>query len=179
MGSAPRLERREPIFSGRVFSVERRRYEWGDERFDREIAVHPGAVAVLPVEGDEVVLLRQWRAAVDRTVLEVVAGTRDVEGESEEQTARRELEEEAGLTCSALEPLCSFWNSPGWSSQRSQVFMATGLRPVPRRPTGPEEAAIEVVRLTLADALAEVERDAPADATTLLALRTLESRRAR
>ncbi len=57
------------------------------------------------------------------------------------------------------------------------MFLATGLREVPRRPTGPEEAAIEVVRLRLAEAIAEVERDAPADATTIVALRTLQARR--
>lgn len=177
MGFAPRLTSTEPLVSSRVFSVERRHFDDDADGFVRDVAVHPGAVAVLAAEGDEVVLVRQWRAPLEARVLEVVAGTRDVAGEPAESTARRELEEEAGLACDTLEPLASFWNSPGWSTQRTDVFLATGLREVARRPSGPEEAAIEVVRLGLDDALEALEQAGPADATTLIALRAYQARR--
>ena len=62
--------------------------------FQREIVHHPGAVCVVPVDGDEVVLVRQYRAAEDEEILEIPAGKRDVEGEAPETTANRELEEE-------------------------------------------------------------------------------------
>ena len=66
--------------------------------FDRFVIRHPGAVTVVPVhDNGTVTLVRQYRAAVDAMVLEIVAGTRDQEDESEEATARRELAEEAGL----------------------------------------------------------------------------------
>ena len=68
------------------------------EPFERSIVRHPGAVAIIAVDANRrVTLVRQYRAAVDRMVLEAPAGTRDVVGEAPEATARRELEEEAGL----------------------------------------------------------------------------------
>ena len=68
------------------------------EPFERFIVHHPGAVAIVPVDADRrVTLVRQYRAAVDRMVLEAPAGTCDVDGEPPEATARRELAEEAGL----------------------------------------------------------------------------------
>ena len=60
-------------------------------------------------------------------------------------TARRELEEEAGLRAGRFERLCELYNSPGWCDQRTIVYLATELAEVPRRPSGPEEEAIEVV----------------------------------
>ncbi len=102
MAFAPRLLEAVQVFTGRVFAVERRTYDLDGDRFVREVAVHPGAVAVLAADGDKVVLVRQWRAPAGRAVLEVVAGTRDVDDEPLERTAARELEEEAGLACQHL-----------------------------------------------------------------------------
>ena len=68
------------------------------EPFERFIVHHPGAVAIIAVDANRrVTLVRQYRAAVDRMVLEAPAGTCDVDGEAPEATARRELAEEAGL----------------------------------------------------------------------------------
>src|SRR4051794_13721714 len=68
------------------------------EAFERDLVHHPGAVSVVAIEDDgRVVMVRQYRAAVDAELLEIPAGKRDVEGESPEATAARELEEEVGL----------------------------------------------------------------------------------
>ena len=142
MAFEPRLVGTERVAAGRVFDVEAIELEADGERFRREVIRHKGAVAVLAVDGDEVVLVRQWRAPLATTVLEVPAGTRDVPDEDPETTARRELEEEAGVRAEHLERLCEVWNAPGWSDQRTIVFLATGLTDVPRRPSGPEEAAL-------------------------------------
>src|SRR5271155_2152520 len=66
--------------------------------FERDIVRHPGAVCVVPIENDgkDVVMVRQYRAALDRFILEIPAGKRDVFGEPPEMTARRELIEEVG-----------------------------------------------------------------------------------
>ena len=68
-------------------------------QFERDVVHHPGAVSVVPVvdEGTAVLLVRQYRAAIDRELLEIPAGKRDVDGEPVERTARRELEEEVGM----------------------------------------------------------------------------------
>ncbi|HEX4162136.1 MAG TPA: NUDIX hydrolase, partial [Acidimicrobiales bacterium] len=88
--------------------------------FDRFVIRHPGAVTVVPVHGDgSVTLVRQYRAAVDALVLEIPAGTRDKEGEGPEDTARRELAEEAGLQAAHWELLLGTWNTPGISDQHT------------------------------------------------------------
>ena len=94
----------------------------------REIVEHPGSVAIVPVDREgNLVLVRQRRPAVGQDVLEIPAGTRDVEGEAPEATARRELEEECGMTAERVEHIGSLFPSPGYTSERQEVFLATGL----------------------------------------------------
>jgi 8-oxo-dGTP pyrophosphatase MutT (NUDIX family) len=176
---APRVVHTEHLVSSHVFDVERLDLVADGEPFSREVVRHRGAVATLAVdEDDEVVLIRQWRAPLARVIYEIPAGTCDVVGEDLEATAVRELEEEAGVRAARLEPLCDMWNSPGWSDQRTVIFLATELTDVPMRPSGPEEVAIEVVRVAFADALSLVTGEGTCDATTALALLALAARRA-
>jgi ADP-ribose pyrophosphatase len=126
------------------------------EPFERDVVRHGGAVAVVAMAEDgTVTLVRQYRAAVGRAVLELPAGTRDVEGEPPEVTARRELIEEAGLEATSLEELAAVYNSPGYSDQVTTIFLATGLRPCPTARTGVEERhmAVEEVHVGAAPAL--------------------------
>ena len=109
--------------------------------FERIVIRHPGAVTVVPAHDDgTVTLVRQYRAAVDAMVLEIPAGTRDKVGESAEDTARRELVEEAGLEAAHWEVLVGTWNTPGVSDQHTTIFLATGLRPWPAGPTASRRA---------------------------------------
>jgi len=176
---APRVVRSEQLVTSRVFDVERLDLDDDGRSFNREVVRHRGAVAVLAFDGEQVVLVRQWRAPLARSILEIPAGTRDVPGEEPAQTAARELEEEAGVHAGHLERICELYNSPGWSDQRTIVFLATELTEVPRRPTGPEEEAIEVVRVPLSDAVALATGDEPCDATTAVALLALAAHMAR
>jgi ADP-ribose pyrophosphatase len=139
--------------------------------FDRFVIRHPGAVTVVPVHEDgTVTLVRQYRAAVDDMVLEIPAGTRDKEGESEEATARRELIEEAGLEAAHLERLIGTWNTPGVSDQHTSIFLATGLTPVQSRPDGIEEGYMTVERIHLAELDDLVAAGTLKDETTVLGL---------
>jgi ADP-ribose diphosphatase len=141
------------------------------ERFERVVVRHPGAVTVVPVHDDATVtLVRQYRAAVDAMVLEIPAGTRDKEGESPEQTARRELVEEAGLEAERLEPLIDTWNTPGVSDQRTTIFLATGLRSGQSKPDGIEEGHMTVERIRLDDVDRLVADGTLRDETTVLGL---------
>jgi ADP-ribose pyrophosphatase len=147
----------------------------GGEQFEREIVFSPGAVAVVPVLFDAegtpaVVLVRQYRAALDADLLEIPAGTRDVEGEDPATTASRELVEEAGFTAQHLERLASFYNAAGMTDSLTHVFVATGLSPAPRDLHGPEEQEMEVVHIALADAMTMIDRDEITDAKTLVGL---------
>ena len=118
--------------------------------FDRDVVRHPGAVAVVPVHEDRtVVLVRQYRPGVNAFVLELPAGTCDVEGEALEETARRELQEEAGLEAKVIEELAVIYNSPGYCDERTAIYMARGLEDCPPAPAGVEERWMTVERISL------------------------------
>ncbi|HLX88712.1 MAG TPA: NUDIX hydrolase [Acidimicrobiales bacterium] len=139
--------------------------------FHRDVVRHPGAVAVVPLTGRGTVLLvRQYRGAVDRWVLEIPAGTRDVEGEPAEVTAGRELEEEVGVRAGRIERLATVLNTPGFCDEETVLFAATDLTPVPTARHGHEEEHIEVVEVPLADVDAMVTGGELTDAQTVLGL---------
>ena len=139
--------------------------------FERSIVHHPGAVAIIAVDANRrVTLVRQYRAAVDRTVLEAPAGTCDVAGEARETTARRELEEEAGLVAQSLQLLIGTFNSPGISDQYTTIYLATGLSPCPAQPSGVEEGFMTIETISLDDVESLVADGTLVDETTVLGL---------
>jgi len=123
--------------------------------FERDVIHHPGAVVVVPVTGAaglagaEAVLVRQYRAAVDRELLEVPAGKRDVEGEPVELTAHRELEEEVGMRAGSMTLLAEFYNSPGFCDEHTFLFLATDLTPCATSFQGVEEGFMTIERVPL------------------------------
>jgi ADP-ribose pyrophosphatase len=124
------------------------------EEFDRHVVHHPGAVVVVPVLTDDdghhhALLVRQWRVATGRVLFEVPAGKRDVEGESPEATANRELEEEIGFVAGRLDELSEFYNSPGFCDEYTHLFLATQLEERTRGAVSHEEAAMTVERVPL------------------------------
>ncbi len=130
-----------------------------------------GAVALIPVDGDEVVLFRQYRTALERAILEIPAGKLDVPGEEAEQCARRELAEEVGLAAGKLERLVHYYTSPGFTDEELTIFLATDLSEVEMNRVGPEERAAEIVRVPIGEIAAmlpEIE-----DSKTVIGLQAL------
>src|SRR2546423_2872195 len=120
------------VFRGRVFSVEveKRRFPNGQEH-QIEVVRHPPAVVVIPIESDgRVVLIRQYRAALDRELWEVPAGSMD-EGESAESAAKRECEEEIGRAPQRVERLGAWYPTPGYCDDEMIFFRAVDLRQAP------------------------------------------------
>ncbi len=113
----------------------------------REIVVHPGAAAIVALMNDgedkEVLLVEQYRKAIDGPILEIPAGTIE-EGESPEECAKRELIEETGFQASKLDKLIEYYPSPGFSSEMIHVFKASGLKKVS---DAEAELSIKFVRL--------------------------------
>ncbi|MFZ6002666.1 MAG: NUDIX domain-containing protein [Actinomycetota bacterium] len=167
------------VHRGFRFTVSSVRFRAADgSEFDRDVVHHPGAVAVVPLHDDgTVTLVRQFRAALDRDLLELPAGLRDVEGEPDEVTAERELIEEAGLSASALELLVTFHNSPGFCDESVSVFVATGLREVADDRQGIEEQHMTIERLPLDDALEMIHDGRITDAKTIIGLTLTAQRR--
>ncbi len=167
-----RLIGTEEIYRSHVFEVHKLRFATPDgSEMVRDVVRHPGAVAVVPLLGtDEVVLLRQFRAPFDASVLEIPAGKLDVEGEDPAVAARRELAEEVGLHAENLEHLVRFHNSVGFTDEESRVFLATGLTEVPRDRKGPEEEAMVEVRMPLAEVPGAIASGEITDAKTVIGL---------
>lgn len=142
------------------------------QAFTRSIVRHPGAVVVVAIDGDgRALLVRQYRAAVDGELLEVVAGKRDVDGEAPAVTARRELEEEIGRHAERLVALCEFYNSPGFTDEHTHLFVALDLTEVdgPRGVTE-EEAAMSLEHVDLDDIEDLIARGTLVDAKSIIGL---------
>ncbi len=140
----------------------------------REVVEHPGAVAILAWDGRRVALVRQWRHAAGRALLEVPAGTREP-GEEPEVTARRELAEEAALSADTWLRGPAFFTAPGFCTEHLTVFLATGLHEAPDASHDTDEE-IEVAWMTLRAALAAIDSGALEDGKSIAALLWLARR---
>lgn len=138
-----RLVSRRRAFEGRVLTVDVDEIVQPDGvTCIREVIRHGGSVAVLPVRpGGGIVLVRQFRHAVGRPVWELCAGLLE-RGEAPEGAARREMEEETGLSGGTVEPVVSFHASPGYSEEIIHLFRATGQLAGPPRPDGEERIEV-------------------------------------
>ena len=132
-----------------------------DELAERDVVLHPGAVAVLALDdAQQVLLIRQYRHPVGRLLWEIPAGLRDVSGELPWATARRELLEEAGYRARDWRVLADYYTSPGFTTERLRVFLARDLEFVPEaeRDFVPEaeEAQLLLAWLPLDEAVRKV-----------------------
>jgi ADP-ribose pyrophosphatase len=157
------------IYSGHVLDLDLDEVEEpGGVHASREVVRHRGSVAALPVHEDgRVVLVRQYRYAVGAMVWELPAGRIDP-GEEPAQGAGRELEEEVGLKAATLEPLLTFFTTPGFCDEVMHLFRATGLSSVPARPEADER--IEAGVFTLDATRAMIQQGQIREGKTLVAL---------
>jgi ADP-ribose pyrophosphatase len=146
------------VFRGRLVSVEVREGRY------REIVHHPGSCAVVALVQGDVLLVRQYRDAIDQETLEIPAGIRDVDGEDAAGCAARELLEETGYRAARLEPLASIHASPGFVDERIDVFLGDA------EPAGRSEAGIEVVRMPLDRAVEAVRTGEITDAKSAVGI---------
>jgi ADP-ribose pyrophosphatase len=148
----------ETVWKGKLLAVTVE--QWGGN--EREIVEHPGAVAIVAVDTrGNVAFVRQLREATRGPLLELPAGTCE-QGEEPLATAKRELQEECGLTGGEWTRLGGFWTTPGFSREYMHVFLAEGVEHGKSSPEADEE--IELVLLPLSE-IPEIE-----DAKTLAAL---------
>lgn len=156
---------------GRILDYQRLHLLSGDgTAVVRDVIRHRGGVGILPVWGEQVTLIRQYRAAVEEDVLEIPAGKLE-EGEvSPLDTARRELWEETGLQAERMTDLGEILPSPGYTDERIRLFAAEGLTQAERSPDGVEEQFAQVVRVGIGEALQMIESGTIRDAKTVVAL---------
>lgn len=149
----------------------------------RDVAGHPGAVAIVALDDEGCVLLvRQWRHPAGRALLEIPAGTLDRDSatgatEDPDAAARRELEEETGCRAGRWERLADFWTAPGFATERMYLYLATELVPVADGGLAPDEdEALDLVRRPWREAVAAAERGEIRDAKSLVGLLWLARR---
>jgi ADP-ribose diphosphatase len=163
----------------RIVTVERA----DGSRAKRDIVGHPGAVAIVAVdEENRVLLVRQWRVAAGTALLEIPAGTLDVDAatgrtEDPDAAAARELEEETGYRAGRWERLGSFWTAPGFATELMHLYLATDLRAAHGDRMGPDEdERLKLERMPWQDAVAAADRGEFVDAKSLVGLYRLARR---
>lgn len=167
-GKHETLERK-VVFEGKVVRLylDRVRLPDGVEA-EREVVLHRGAVGMVALDGDGgVFLVRQYRHAPGRELLEIPAG-KLAEKEEPRQCARRELMEEIGYDAGELTELVSFYTSPGFSDERLYLYLARDLRPA--QAEADEEEFLEVAYMPLAEAMSMVSRGEIEDSKTIVGL---------
>lgn len=155
------------MFEGRLISLETQDIELEDgTRSYREIVRHPGAVAILAQRPDgRFLFVTQYRKAVEKEMLEMVAGTLEP-GEEEEPAARRELLEETGYAAKRLTRLGTLFPSPGYVDERIAIFLAD-TEDQAGAMTPDEDERIELVPLTRKEITEAIFRNDITDAKTL------------
>ncbi len=134
----------------------------------REIVEHHGAVAIVPLDAqDRVVMVRQYRPAAARELLEIPAGTLE-EGEDPALCATRELKEETGYRAALWQALGYFYSSPGFSTEKMYLYLARQLTLTEASPEEDEELTVETV--PFAEAIDRIERGVIVDAKTIIGL---------
>jgi ADP-ribose pyrophosphatase len=161
-------------WTGRRVSVRVDEVERDDgHRTTREVVEHPGAVAILAWDGERLAMVRQWRHATGRILLEIPAGTLEPE-EPPLETAKRELAEEVGLAAAEWEEAPRFFTAPGFCTELTHTYLATGLSDAPAEADADEQ--LEPGWMSLADALAACDDGRIADAKTIASIGWLARR---
>lgn len=143
MTSKPSLVSSKTIYNGKVFDVRVDEIREGEIEYTREIVVHKGSCVIVPVFADgTVALVRQYRHAAGKHLLELAAGTLEV-GEDPLTGAIRELEEEIGVTAGKIEKLTEFFISPGFVTEKMHVFLVTELTEVGQKLEADEILTVE------------------------------------
>lgn len=145
---------------------------------ERVVVVHPGAVAIVPIHGDDIVLIAQYRAPVDAVVVEIPAGKLDKPGEDKSTAAVRELAEETGYVTSELIHLTDLKTGVGFTNEEITIYHAPSVTPGLARPMGAEEVEARVFTIPFDQAVEEVARGSITDAKTVAGILLVERVRA-
>ena len=157
------------IHKGKIFSL------WGGKvELDngntavREYVRHPGGVAIVPVVENSVILIRQFRIAIERELVELPAGRLEP-NEEPADCARRELQEEIGYHATELIPLATYFSSVGFTDERMHIFLALHLEKTSLQLEADER--IHEVVLPVEDIRRKLAAQEFEDAKTIIGLR--------
>lgn len=159
---------RETIFEGKIISLHVDQVLLPDgKKATREIVTHSGAVAVIALIDDHMILVEQYRKAMERSMVEIPAGKLDP-GEKPIDAVARELQEETGYTCDHIRPVCSFYTSPGFADEIIHLFIAEDLIKGEMNPD--EDEFLSCEKITLTQAQEYIKTGKIIDAKTIMAV---------
>lgn len=166
----------EKIYEGKVLNLRIDTVELPDKRYSkREIVEHVGGVGVIAItEEGNIVLVNQYRKALDKNIIEIPAGKLEINEEPKE-TARRELEEETGYTCSKMRYFTEFYPTPGYCTEKIHLFIAEDL--IPGKQNLDENEFLEVLEIPFEEAYEKVMNGEILDAKTLIGINLLKNER--
>jgi ADP-ribose pyrophosphatase len=164
----PEILSNETIYQGRVFDISVAEIRENESVYKREIVNHHGSAVIIPVfDDDTIALVKQYRHAAQEYLLEIPAGTLSP-GEAAEIGAARELEEEIGVRAKRIEKLSEFYVSPGFLTEKMNLFMATDLTETAQNLDEDEFLSIE--RMSFPEAFEKVRNNEIQDAKTIIGL---------
>ncbi len=170
--------KRQEIFKGHIFTVAVDDVELpnGLGQAKRELIFHKGAVCILAITPeDKIILVKQYRKAIERLSIEIPAGKLEVgEAGSEEEAALRELEEETGYTSSKLTLLHDFYSAIGFCNERLRLYLADKLVKVENPRPKDEDEVIQLLEVSLEEAVSLIESGDICDAKTIMAIQYLQ-----
>lgn len=157
----------EKIYEGKILNLRIDTVELPDKKYSkREIVEHPGAVAIIALtENNEIVLVKQYRKAIERELIEVPAGKLEI-GEEPKETVIRELKEETGYTAKKIDYLLEFYTSPGFTNEKVYLFLADELIEGEAQPE--KDEYIEVIHLKLDDLIELINKGEITDSKTIV-----------
>jgi ADP-ribose pyrophosphatase len=161
----------EEVYKGKVFSVDRDRVQLASGReVTFEVVRHPRSVVLIPIpEPGHIVLVKQYRHAVNAALWEVPAGSVDP-GETPEQAASRECHEEVGLVPSTVVRLAALYPTPGYCDEEMVFFRVSGLEESSEAATPDEDEEIEVRTFELREVREMIRRGEITDMKTVVGL---------
>lgn len=158
----------EPIFEGKIISLQVDTVMLPDGKLaTREVVRHPGAVAVLAIHNDKMLVVDQYRQPLGRCEVEIPAGKLE-RGEDPLEAAKRELQEETGYSCGSIRKLRSFYTSPGFADEIIHLYLAEDLTGGDMKPD--EDEFLEMSEITLEEAYRLIDEERISDAKTILAV---------
>ena len=169
MSKKARVLESKTVFRGRAVELKVDQViEPGGVRTEREVVCHAGSVVIVPHLPDgRLILVRQYRHAVQESLWELVAGGIEP-GETTRQSARRELLEETGFRARVIKPLLEFYPSPGILSEKMHLVEAWGLTPSKGEPDADER--IETGRFTIKEVINMVKSNKIRDGKTMVGI---------
>ena len=158
------------VFDGIILHIDHLTNELPNgKQAKREVARHVGASAVIPVDNDgNVWFVRQFRAPIDQVLLEIPAGKLDYKGEDRFEAAKRELQEETGLTAASWTHLTDIVTTPGFSDELISIYLARDLSFGDSNPD--DDEFLNLVRMPLSEAVELAMKGEIPDVKTLCAV---------